>query len=332
MSERWHLSRLSATGAIMGPTWGVIVALAYGVGGEVFFKQNNFSDALMGTLSLSFLLLFPVGMGALTVAFSPLKWRMSWLYAIFAPWGVCTLLGIAVMLLAMEAAICVAMGLPIFFVCSSIGGVLICWWNRRRVPRGDSNLLGMLLILPLLVSPLEAKWQPPTTVREIHAVVVVDAPAEVIWNSFVTVPKIQPEEEHFAWFRVAGLPHPVEATLVNPGALGVRYASYDNGMQVVEPVQVWELHERYRFGVRFDPTTGQHTPLWSDVATEHLQVQWVEYRIEPLSDRQARLHLTSRYTLETPINPYAALWVDFLLEDFQQYILDIVTARAEQAG
>jgi hypothetical protein len=143
------------------------------------------------------------------------------------------------------------------------------------------------------------------------------------------VPKIQPQEEHFAWFRAAGLPHPVEATLVNPGADGVRYASYDNGMRVIEPVQVWEVYNRYRFGVLLDPESGQHTPLWSDVAGEHLHVQWVEYRVEKVSEQQVRLHLTSRYALQTPINPYAVLWVDFLLSDFQHYILDIVTARAE---
>jgi hypothetical protein len=227
----------------------------------------------------------------------------------------------------MEAAICVAMGLPIFFACSSDGGALICWLQQRKA-RGDRNLLGIILILPVLLSPIEARWQPPTTTREIHASAVVDAPASVIWDHFVAVPTIQPDEERFAWFRVAGLPHPVAAILVNPGANGVRFASYDNGMRVIEPVQVWELHERYRFGVKLDPTTGQHTPLWSDVAGEHLQVLWVEYRLEPLSPTQTRLSLTSRYAPETPVNAYSALWVDFLLSDFQQYILDIVTARA----
>lgn len=67
------------------------------------------------------------------------------------------------------------------------------------------------------------------------------------------------------------------------------------------------------------------------MAGDHLQVQWVEYRIEALSAEQVRLHLTSRYALATPVNLYAAAWVDFLLSDFQYYILDVVTGRAEQA-
>jgi hypothetical protein len=283
----------------------------------------------MGTLSISFLILVPFGIGALAIALSPKALKVSWPYAIFAPWAACTALGLLVLLFAWEAAICVVMGLPIFFVFSSLGGALICWLNLRREKSGDSTLLGIVLLLPVLFSPIEAHLQPPTVTREIKASVLVDAPAEVIWHEFITVPKIQPQEEHFAWFRAAGLPHPVEARLVNPGAEGVRYASYDNGIRVIEPVQVWELYNRYRFGVLLDAESGQHTPLWSDVAGEHLHVQWVEYRVEKLSEQQVRLHLTSRYALQTPINPYAVLWVDFLLSDFQHYILDIVTARAE---
>jgi hypothetical protein len=321
MIERWRMPTL--------PTVGMAVALAYGITGELFFKQA--SDILLSTLSISFLFLVPVGIGALTVALSSESWRSSWVYAIFAPWVSCALLGVAVMVLAMEAWICVAMGLPIFFVMSSVGGALMRWWFVRRQSQGNSGFLGVLLLTPLLFSPVEAQWQPPTTIREVKTSVLVAAPAEVAWSHFVTVPKIQEDEERFAWFRAAGLPYPVEATLVNPGKAGVRYASYDNGMKVIEPVQVWELYDRYRFGVLLDRENSQRTPLWSDVAGEHLQVQWVEYRIEPISGHLVRLHLTSRYALATPVNPYASAWVDFLLRDFQHYILDIVTGRAQQA-
>ncbi len=321
MIERWRRQEV--------PIWGLVVALAYGLGGELFFQQVD-ADIIGGTLSIGFLFLLPFGIGVLTVALSNKMRRLSWPWAIFAPWIACALLGVTVIIFALEAWICVAMGLPIFFVMSSLGVALMRWWYERKRDRDNSRLLGIVLLTPLLFSPLETLWQQPTVVREVKTDILVNAPAAVIWRHFVTVPTITAEEEHFAWFRAAGLPHPVRATLVNPGIDGVRYASYDNGMKVIEPVQVWELYDRYRFGVLLDPESGQHTPLWSDVAGEHLHVQWVEYRIEPLSENQVRLHLTSRYVLETPVNPYAAAWVDFLLADFQHYILDIVTARAER--
>lgn len=320
MSQRWNLQAL--------PAFGLILALIYGLSGELVFKQSDLGDLIMGTLSISFLFLVPMGIGALVVALSPQKWKDSWPYAIFAPWIACAVLGIVVMLLAMEAWICVAMGLPIFFVMSSLGGIVIRWW-REAQGHNDTHLLGIVLLTPFLFSPIEAHLQQPTVFREVKASMVVNVPAETIWSQFVTVPKIQPNEEHFAWFRAAGLPYPVEANLVNPGPKGVRYASYDNGMRVIEPVQVWSPYDQYRFGVKLDPKYGQYTPLWSDVASEHLHVQWVEYQIEKISDKQVRLDLTSRYALQTPVNPYAALWVDFLLGDFQHYIMGIVTARAE---
>jgi hypothetical protein len=321
MMERWKMQPL--------PTMAMGVALAYGLGGEYFFKQADTSDWIVGTLSISFLFLVPFAIGALTVALSPKERRVVWPYTIFVPWIPCALLGVAVILLAMEAWICVLMGLPLFFVMSSLGGGLMCWLYNRREKRSKSDLLGIVVLLPLLFTPIEKYVQPPTVVREVKASVVVNAPAEVIWDTFVTVPKIQPQEEHFTWFRAAGLPYPVEAILVNPGSEGVRYASYDNGMRVIEPVRVWSPYDRYRFGVKLDADGSQHTPLWSDVAGKHLHVQWVEYQIEKLSEDQVRLHLTSHYVLETPVNPYAALWVDFLLGDFQHYILEIVAARAE---
>src|SRR3954449_3041371 len=153
MSQRWNLQSL--------PAFGLIVALVYGLSGELIFKQSSLSDLIMGTLSISFLFLVPMGIGALVVALSPEKWKNSWPYAIFAPWAACALLGVAVMLLAMEAWICVAMGLPIFFVMSSLGGIVIRWWHEQRQGRDDTHLLGIVLLTPFLFAPIEARLQQP---------------------------------------------------------------------------------------------------------------------------------------------------------------------------
>ena len=117
------------------PSIGVIAALAYGMMGEILFQEV--SNLLLGTRSLSFLFLVPMGIGAVTVALGPEYLKTSWPYAIFAPWAVCALLGLVVWLMAREAWICVFMGLPIFFVMSSLGGALMRWWFERREARGQ---------------------------------------------------------------------------------------------------------------------------------------------------------------------------------------------------
>ncbi len=132
MSERWRQQGIYS----LGPVVATVMALAYGVSGELIFKQTDANDLLMGTLSISFLFLIPFGIGALTIALSPTQRKRSWPYVIFAPWVVCTLLGVLVLILSLEAWICVAMGLPLFFVMSSLGGALIRWWTVSRGGEG----------------------------------------------------------------------------------------------------------------------------------------------------------------------------------------------------
>ncbi len=309
------------------PSVGVLAALAYGLTGEVMFQ--NIDDWLRGTLCLSFLVVLPVGIGALTAALAPQSYRSSWRYAIFAPWAVCTLLGIVVAVVALELWACVVMALPIFFLMSSVGGMLVVWWRDRRQRRTGDRLLSLLLLAPFLLGPLEAQWQLPMIERTVETSVVVDATPQQVWDTFVAVPAIRRDEEGFAWFRLLGLPNPVAATLSKPGVDGMRAASYDNGLRVWEPVREWQPYARYRFDVRVDPAS-LPSPLWGAVESQYLDVRSVEYRIEPLDDAQVRVVLATDYRLTTPLNPYASLWVDFLLRDFQHTILRVVAERAER--
>ena len=312
-----------------------LAAVAYGLGAELVFQQ--LSGTLTGTLSISFLLLVPAALGALTVALSPYDLKRSWGYAIFAPWLVCTLAALAAFLFGLELWVCIVIALPLCFALSSLGGALVCYLYRRRDERearrngAQNTTLGLLLAAPFLLLPVEAQLAPPSQTRTVHTQIEVATVPAAVWDAFIAVPEIQPEEERFAWFRALGLPDPVEAMLSGQGAGAMRQARYDNGLQVMEPVVVWEPQVHYRFNVELDPAS-LPSPLWRAVDGDHLNVLYVEYRVEPQPAGHVLLHLDSTYRLATPLNPYAALWGDFLLSDFQHYILEIVKHRAEQAG
>jgi hypothetical protein len=306
------------------------VAVAYGVGAELVFQQT--SDSWVGALSLSFLFLVPAALGALTVALAPADYKRSWVFAIFAPWIVCALGALVVYLLGMELWMCIVMGLPFFFAMSSLGGALVSYLYRRRDARTSGNTtLGLLVALPFVLLPLEAQLPLPTVTRTVRADVLVAADAEMVWEQLIAVPEIQPDEKRFAWFRALGLPDPVEATLNAEGVGAMRHARYANGLQVVEPVLVWEPAARYRFSVELDPAS-LPSPIWRAVDGPHMDVVYVEYRIDPQASGLVLLHLESVYTLATPLNGYAGVWMDFLLSDFLHYILSIVKERSELAG
>ena len=75
-----------------------------------------------------------------------------------------------------------------------------------------------------------------------------------------------------------------------------------------------------------------HQSLWGMVDGKYLDVTYVEFTIEDRGEGadQGMTHLQflTVYRLSTPVNGYARAWIDFLLSDFQRYILKIVSSRA----
>jgi hypothetical protein len=284
-------------------------------------------------VTLGFLCLVPVGVGALTVALSPVQRRRSWTYAVFAPWAPCFVVAAIVVIFALDLWVCVAMALPIFMAMSSLGGALVTALMRRQEGPSitDTPLVGALLLLPFALTPLTNQVGLAAETPTVHTQIAVLADAETVWQQIIAVPPIQPEEQRLAWFVALGLPRPLEAQLTRAGEGGMRLASYANGMRVLEPVRIWEPYRRYGFDVQLDPATPLPSPIWGAVESEYFDVEQVLFELEP-TPTGVLLHLTTTYRLSTQMNRYAGLWMDFLLRDFETYILDIVKARAESSA
>jgi hypothetical protein len=312
--------------------WGSLVALTYGLSARLAF-QSPWEDFL-GLITLGFVIFVPLAIGALTVAFAPRRYKSSWVYGIFMPWLPCILLGIVAIVLAWEVAICIVMALPLFMVMSSIGGIImtaifsrLSQEDQRSTPI-QSSLLGLILLAPFIVAPIENQFPAPDSIRTVETQIVIQAGPEGVWDNLVAVPPIRPEEHHFTVFNLLGLPWPVEATLSQPGLEGVRRASYDNGLAILEPVTVWEPYRHYAFGVQLDPTVAPPPPF-EQVGGKYFEVQRVRFRLETAETGVTVLHLQSQYRLSTRLNFYGGWWIDFLLGDLQDYILGVIKARAE---
>lgn len=312
--------------------WGSLVALAYGISARLAF-QSPWEDFL-GLITLGFVVFVPIAIGALTVAFAPRRYKTSWAYGIFMPWLPCLLLGLVAILLAWEVAICIIMALPIFMVMSSIGGIILTAIFSRLSQEDQhstpiqSSLLGLILLAPFVVAQIENQFPAPEVIRTVETQLLIQAGPEQVWDNLVAVPAIQPEERRFTLFNLLGLPWPVEATLSQPGLEGVRRASYDNGLTLIEPVTVWEPYRHYAFGVQLDPAVAPPPPF-EQVGGKYFEVQRVRFRLEATQTGATVLQLQSQYRLSTRLNFYGGWWIDLLLVDLQNYILNVIKARAE---
>lgn len=306
------------------------LAVLYGFAATFLFRTQT--EDLLSTMTLCFIFLLPVAIGALTVSLSPRQHRTSWVYGIGAPWIPVGLLGLVAMLLAWEAAICIVMAIPAFGLMASIGGALLTWIYRRRGEGGEepTTLVGALLFLPFLLAPVEGLIPLADSIRTVESQIVIDAPPERVWAQLTSVPEIRPEERADSLFPLLGLPLPVEAMLDYEGVGGVRHARYSNGLALVEPVTLWEPPHRFRFSVELDPELPPPVPF-GEVGGRYFEVREVGYTLEPLEGGRTRLRLQSTHRLSTHFNFYGGPWTDFLMRDLQQQILHVLHQRADGA-
>lgn len=313
---------------------GVPFALLYGLMARVLFGAEEFST-LLATMSLAFLFLVPVGVGALTVQLMPRRRRTSWLAAIMLPW-VSLLLAVGVAgLLALEALVCIVMAIPVLLVMGSVGGVLVCAVARAREAagsdRGTMPLMSLVLLGPLVLGSLEGRLPPQSALVRTETRVVIAATPDTVWRSVVRVPPIRPHERSFSLlFDTLGVPRPREARLESEGLGGVRRGIFDEGLVFVETITAWEEGRHIAWDIAVDDRAATAAP-WREVGGRFFDVTGAAYRIEPLEDGRVVLHLDSESRLTTRFNGYGALWVRWGLGEFQREVLAVIKARAEAA-
>ena len=189
---------------------------SYGVAARFLFERNEMGS-WFATMTWSFLTLVPLAMGFLTVRAHP---NPSLRYRLLAPWIPITLTVLVSWAVGWEGAICIVMAYPILLITGSFGGLLGGWSRLRPVAPA-----GALILIPWLLAPVEARWHPGPTVREVEtAIITIHAPAEVVWRNVIEVPAIAPAEVRPALFTRMGFPRPISATLTGTGVGAIRHA------------------------------------------------------------------------------------------------------------
>jgi uncharacterized protein YndB with AHSA1/START domain len=313
----------------------VALGLAYGLVTRIFFSlpdgKMRFQD-LWTVMSLAYLFIAPVGLGALTIATTDRERSTGWSTWIFTPWITCLLLMGSFVALGWEGLICVAVGGPIYFALSSIGGIVMGLVLRGQRGRGNSSKpLAALLLAPLAIGPVEQGLGAPEALREVRTAVHIQAPPAAVWREVVEVRAIAPEERRPSFFTLIGIPRPLEATVDRQAVGGVREARFVEGVRFRETITRFEPERALGFTIAAEPSS-----LGAHVLDEHVRVggtyfdvQYGEFDLEPQPDGSTILHLMSRHRLDTRFNTYAGLWTDAIMDDLQAGICNIIRRRSE---
>ncbi|MGE3267512.1 MAG: hypothetical protein AB7P40_02115 [Chloroflexota bacterium] len=311
-------------------TAGLLVTLAYTLV-TYGIMRLKLEPLIPGVMSVTFLLAFPVAIGACALAMAPAadRGRFSVWYVLIAPWLAVALLGAITLLYALEAIICIVMALPFFLALATVGAFLamLAFRGLQQTWKSRAPALGFLL-LPYLLGAVEAQINAPDSLHVVHNSVVIEASSEAVWRQIIRVPAIGREEQRGSVLHWLGVPKPVEATLSYEGVGAVRQASFERGLLFVETVNEWQDGQSIGFSIVRDQSSKPPAPF-GEIGGPYFDMLDGRYEIEPLAEGRVRLHLSSTHRVTTRFNWYAGLWTEPIMSALQRYILEIVKARSQ---
>jgi uncharacterized membrane protein YhaH (DUF805 family) len=236
------------------------------------------------------------------------------------------LAGGAMLVFALEGAVCIAMAFPIAALLALPGAILGRAVALRGVgPPARAGLATLLAPLVVLASPRQAA---PS--HEVVTAVDIDAPPAVVWRHVVTFPAMPPPRE---WLFRAGVAAPLRARIEGTGVGATRYCDFTTGT-FVEPITVWEENQRLGFDI-----TAQAPPMreWSpyrEVNPPHLagyfRATQGEFRLLALPGNRTRLEGRTRYVVDMFPQTYWTLPAGRLVATIHARVLRHIKAVAEE--
>jgi hypothetical protein len=295
-----------------------------------FLFDDHLGDRAGGLLTISFLLVMPMALGAITAHFVPAEkigWRMAG-----APSITVILFIISALVFNLEGTICLIIIGPIFSVLAIIGAALYLSIVDWLPPRRDKTLVvAAFALLPFLAIAIENRFDNPDDFRRVENTVEINAPAAVVWQHIIRVAPIQATDLGHSFIDDIGFPRPVEATLTHEGVGGVRHATFERGVEFIETVDDWQPLQRLSFSIV--PNTATIPPTTFDehviVGGRFFGVLRGTYELRPAGQGRTLLVLHSEQRLSTHLNWYAGLWTTFVMSEIQQRILVVLKQRCE---
>lgn len=239
--------------------------------------------------------------------------------------GLSTAIALGLLLpLRMEGALCILMALPLAVPLGMLGGWL---FFRAESSRAARRGVTMLLLLPIGSLTWDLKARPP--VFQVHSVMEIAAPPELVWKNTVTFSRLPEPRE---WYFRAGIAYPQAAGIIGAGVGATRYCQFSTG-PFVEPVEVWDEPHRLEFSVTQNPPPMREWGLYAHLEPKHLRGYMVavrgEFELTELANHHTELAATTWYRHGLWPAEYWRWWSDAIIHRIHLRVLDHIRTLSE---
>ena len=240
------------------------------------------------------------------------------------------LVGLALLALAIEGVVCLAMALPIATPIALVGG-LVGYLLQKRLVLSTTNLrvasVVFLLIPGLILLEHTSGGTPP--LYESKTSVVIKSDPKTVWKYLVSSWALPPPTE--AMFKT-GLAYPIRVEMCGHGVGAERRGVFSTGA-FVHPITVWDEPHLVAFDVVGQPPSMEETSIYKNVRPPHLENYFVarrgQFELKPLPDGTTLLEGTTWYQNYYWPAPYWHLWSDHVVDGIHKRVLVHIKSLAE---
>lgn len=282
-------------------------------------------------MDAAFVYFAPIAVGAVTVYVAEQRLRRSWTYYAWAPVVANALFVVGTMAILVEGLICAIIILPLFCALGALGGLVmggICRVARRR--RGS---VYSFAVLPVLLGALPVSEATDQHIGVIERSILIEAPAEQIWQQLHNTRNIRPEEVDQAWMYRIGVPTPLAGVTQQTPDGYVRKISMGKSIHFDQIATDWEANRYVRWVYRFERDSFPPNALDDHVTIggHYFDLMDTAYTLVPTSERTTELRIAMHYRVSTQFNWYAGSVARLLIGNFEEVILGFYRARSTQA-
>lgn len=244
-----------------------------------------------------------------------------------------SLLVLVTLVVELEGLICAILVLPLFAVLGGLGAITMALACRAcRAWRRPGRPMAVIAVLPVMMAAVEAPWTLPDHFGRVEHAVLIQAPADRVWDQLLDTPAIRPEEMAKGWIYRIGVPLPHFGRTERRGAQLVRHVEMGKGIRFEQVATEWSearsVRWTYRFGADAFPPGALDDHV--RIGGRHFDLIDTVYRLEPVGE-QTRLHVTMHYRVSTRFNWYADALAQALMGNFESVALRLYASRAEAA-
>ena len=178
---------------------------------------------------------------------------------------------------------------------------------------------------------IETNFQATDQIHTVSTTIEINAEKSKIWDNVKNIKDIQSNEIETHFVHLIGIPKPLSGELDKEGVGGIRHITWDKGIKFEEKITSWDDSNAFTYDINVDPNSIPPTTLDEHVMIggKYFDVLHGSYKIEQLNQTKNKVTLTCTYRVTTNLNFYSKLWADFILDDFNEMILEVIKKRSE---